>query len=52
MKKIGKCSRCGIDIDIYDYVQNVKSFVVLKVKVLLRFCDSCVKLISERKDEE
>lgn len=52
MNKAGICARCGHDIDIHEFVHNVKLFVVLKTRAASHFCNYCIQLVTERKVEK
>ena len=46
------CARCGCEIDIVEYVNNTKMFIVLRQAMILHFCDYCICLLDEKRDDE
>ena len=52
MNKAGICARCGCDIDIIEYVNNTKMYIVLRQTMVLHFCNYCICLVEEKRVEE
>jgi len=49
---VGVCARCGCYIDITEYVNNTKMFIVLRQTMILHFCNYCICLLDEKRVEE